>query len=478
VSTEVEIKFEIDGRAAELLKASPLVKSVDCEPRNQSTIYYDTADQTLRRRGWTLRVRSSNGNFVQTVKRESGTVGLFSRGEWEWPVTSIEPDTRLLSEVPGKIARGRDLKKVIPVIRTEIERSTWQVAHHGSELTIDLDEGAVHAGEETASLHELELELVNGNLEDLFSFAKALAVHIPVQLGVMSKAERGFALSRGTLKGAQKAAPIEISPDMSVAESFSVIVSACLKHYTLNQPLVVQDRDPVALHQARVAMRRLRSAFTLFKPAILDEEYLGLREELRWFTAQLGDARNLDVYLEAELPDEERASATDRRNAAYSSTIRAMGSSRLRHLLLELTRWTALGAWRTSKRASKPIQAFAARRLDRLWDTIDQQGSSLKDLDEETRHRLRIHIKKLRYGIEFFRGLHRALDKQRKGFLKAVETLQEVLGKLNDQATASTLAEANGAAAWEPQPDLEREYLREATRQYRKITSKGPFWSS
>jgi CHAD domain-containing protein len=155
-----------------------------------------------------------------------------------------------------------------------------------------------------------------------------------------------------------------------------------------------------------------------------------------------------------------------------------MGSSRLRHLLLELTRWTALGAWRTSKRASKPIQAFAARRLDRLWDTIDQQGSSLKDLDEETRHRLRIQIKKLRYGIEFFRGLHRALDKQRKGFLKAVETLQEVLGKLNDQATASTLAEANGAAAWEPQPDLEREYLREATRQYRKITSKGPFWSS
>jgi CHAD domain-containing protein len=102
----------------------------------------------------------------------------------------------------------------------------------------------------------------------------------------------------------------------------------------------------------------------------------------------------------------------------------------------------------------------------------------LKDLDEETRHRLRIQIKKLRYGIEFFRGLHRALDKQRKGFLKAVETLQEVLGKLNDQATASTLAEANGAAAWEPQPDLEREYLREATRQYRKITSKGPFWSS
>lgn len=32
-----------------------------------------------------------------------------------------------------------------------------------------------------------------------------------------------------------------------------------------------------------------------------DERYLALREELRWFTNQLGDARNLGVYLQREL---------------------------------------------------------------------------------------------------------------------------------------------------------------------------------
>ena len=78
-----------------------------------------------------------------------------------------------------------------------------------------------------------------------------------------------------------------------------MIANACIQHYRLNEPLVIATRDAAALHQTRVAMRRLRSAFTLFRPALHGAEYQRLRNELRWFTAQLGDARNLDVYLGA-----------------------------------------------------------------------------------------------------------------------------------------------------------------------------------
>ena len=45
-------------------------------------------------------------------------------------------------------------------------------------------------------------------------------------------------------------------------------------------------------------MRRLRAAFALFKPALADPQLEDLRHELRWFTGQLGEARNLDVLLQ------------------------------------------------------------------------------------------------------------------------------------------------------------------------------------
>src|SRR5262249_6885684 len=161
------------------------------------------------------------------------------------------------------------------------------------------------------------------------------------------------------------------------------------KHYRLNEPLVSGPRLPEALHQCRVAMRRLRSAFTLFKTAIEDVEYHYLREELRWFTSQLGDARNLDVFLQRDLTKDERIALTERREAAYDQVAAAMDSPRLRLLMLELVGWTAFGPWRSGKKAGKDLEGYATSRLDRLWHSIVHIGHHLADLDEHTRHRLR-----------------------------------------------------------------------------------------
>ena len=137
--------------------------------------------------------------------------------------------------------------------------------------------------------------------------ARRLSERVPVRLGVLTKAERGARLSAGKSRKVTKSEAVDINSRMTVAEAFGVIVSACIKHYRLNEPLVIRDSKVEALHQARVAMRRLRSALTLFKPAIEDVEFEHLRQELRWFTGELGDARNIDVYSERELADDERS---------------------------------------------------------------------------------------------------------------------------------------------------------------------------
>jgi CHAD domain-containing protein len=244
----------------------------------------------------------------------------------------------------------------------------------------------------------------------------------------------------------------------------------------LNEPLVIATQKPAVLHQSRVAMRRLRSAFTLFRPAVRDGEYGRLRDELRWFTSQLGDARNLDVYLERELPDDERLALTDRREQAYRRVIRAMGSQRLRDLMLDLVGWVAVGDWRSNKRAIRPIAPFAAKRLEKLWSSIAGPAAEIADIEEKARHQLRIQVKKLRYAVEFLRGVFPEEAKRQKRFAGAVEGLQEALGKLNDLATARMFGLPDDANQAEEQD--EGELLAEAQRYARQLAKIGPFWAS
>jgi CHAD domain-containing protein len=107
-------------------------------------------------------------------------------------------------------------------------------------------------------------------------------------------------------------------------------------------------------------------------------------------------------------------------------------------------------------------------------------AKGLEDLDPEARHKVRIEIKKLRYGAEFFGDLFmgRKAKDRRKGALKAMAELQEALGELNDIAVGGHLlapADPDPAA----QPDHERrveELLREAAGLRRSLAGTKPFW--
>ena len=474
MSAEVELKLEVEAEDIARFKRHPLLKGARSRSAPQLSIYYDTRGGALARHGYTLRVRSVDGGFVQTVKPTTQGAGLFARDEWEVPVDSIEPDLGKLAGLPLEaVWRSGKLKKLSPMIRSEVKRTSWRVGRNCSEIQLDLDEGQIEAGGRSHWLSELELELLSGTAEDLVLAAHEIAGRVPVRVGVLSKAERGFAMAVGALDKAHKAGPVAVDESMSIGEAFAVIAQACIKHYRLNEPLVIAGKDASALHQSRVAMRRLRSAFTMFKPALRDPQYEQLREELRWFTSQLGDARNLDVYLERDLAPRERWSLTRDREQAYQRVIEAMGAQRLRKLMLDIVGWVAVGEWRSSPQAQRPIARFAEKRLDKLWFSIGPAGD-IEAMDEIDRHELRIQVKKIRYAVEFLRGVFPALAKKQKRFAGEVEGLQEALGNLNDLATARTLGPAD-------QPDgqdqeAEQQHLAEAQRHARKLLRIGPYW--
>src|SRR5882757_6695066 len=112
---ETELKFAVSPEARAKIERRALADG-ESNTECQCTRYFDTAGRTLWKAGLTLRVRQGADGFVQNVK--SAGNGTFHRQEWEWSVSSPEPDRRLLREVPGlPEINGTVLE---PVFRTEV----------------------------------------------------------------------------------------------------------------------------------------------------------------------------------------------------------------------------------------------------------------------------------------------------------------------------------------------------------------------
>jgi inorganic triphosphatase YgiF len=475
MTNEIELKLEVAPDVTErLIVDRSWLDASDCRTERQLSVYYDTPDFELRECGYSLRVRTVGDRFIQTLKRLDSGAAIFDRGEWEVEIDGPEPNLAQLSDGPIEELR---IDRLEPVIRTEVDRTRCRIKRDDGELELDVDLGILSASAREMPVSEVELELIGGEPRATIEVAKRIAAEFPVKLAVMSKAERGFALADGTLSEPAKAEPIQTRCEMTVAEGFETIVSACLRQFRLNEPILIDLRDVEALHQARVAIRRLRSALSLFRPVVFDHELPRIEEELRWFTAELGDARTLDVYLDRDLSPDQRHFVEERRKEAYELAIAAIDSSRFRRLMLDIAGWAAVGQWRENPCAAEPLQPFVDCRIDRIWSKI-RKARKVRAMSDKRRHHLRIRMKKLRYGLEFTAAMRTRGARRQKKFTKAVKDLQDALGDLHDIVAARSLVTLNSwISAQGPSKKNERRLVRDADRALKRLRRIGAYWS-
>ena len=485
---EVELKLEIEPGAAETLCDHPLLRGTLGEPLQNDSVYYDTRKGALRAAGVSLRVRRIGDGFVQTVKSGArAAVGLFDRSEWEEPIAGPEPELERICDIEPILDEPAVRRALKPVYETRFRRRTCTLDRDGARIELVVDQGEVVAGKHSQALAEVELELIEGPAKALFALARELQSHADLRLGVMTKSERGARLASGKASRATKAEPVRLSPSMSVADGFRTIALACLRHFRANEPLVIAARDVDALHQSRVALRRLRSAFSLFRPVLAGPEYERFRGELRTLSGTLGVARNLDVLLarrSEDLSKKSRQRLVEERGRAYDQAIAALRSAQVRTVMIDLAEWIALSG--AEKHGHHPLRPFADSVLDRFWKKVRRRGRILRDLDDVERHELRIAAKKLRYAGEFFARLYvdNSSAAARDSFLTAVEALQEGLGGLNDMATERELAEdlrRRGIALPRPRSGDARSaraaLIAASDQSYRRLAEAGMFWN-
>lgn len=444
---EIELKLDFDPADRDRLAACALFGPEPAAKRRLAATYFDTPDFHLDKAGYALRIRKDGSKRVQTVKAASSeAAGLFVRGEWELRVTSDKP---VFDERSGPLAQlfeVETLDRIAPIFTTAIERQAAPLERpDGSRIEYAIDTGEVRSGTRSSPVCELELELQKGAPRALFDLARTLNEEIPLRLGVLTKSERGYALAYNAFTAAVKAEALRLDKRMTAGDAFATIAAACIRQYRRNEDLLILSGGVDQLHQARVALRRLRTAFWLFKPLLDGDARAPLfASELRWLAGELGEVRDIDVLV-PQLADPARSALFAIRESRFGHLRNLLDSSRVRLLSIELAEWLALGPWRTEPAdpdlRDRDIRSFAGDRLERLRKRIKREGKGLADLNDEHRHSVRKDAKKLRYATEFFVSLYPGRKPRRRmdRFLDRLEALQDKLGRLNDIATVPEL---------------------------------------
>ncbi len=417
--------------------------------RKLADVYFDTPDLGLRRHDIALRTRREGRRWSQTVKRAAADPSKqrVRPKQWERPYQGRfdfsgigDPQVRRLIEwhqVDSPRAQ---------VFETTISRTAWRLTSaRKTSVLVMLDRGLIRSGGAREAISEILLILERGDAAALFELALALADSLPLQLGMLSKIERGYRLHQGTPFEPLKADVSPVHAGQSLQRAFRSVAAACLRQFQLNQLGAGLD-DPEFIHQMRVALRRLRSALRVFMPILPAKFVAAAVPQIRTLAATLGHARDRDVLLQdvlapvrAAYPNDARiealcAAAEHDRGSARDEARAALATPEHCQFLLTFTAMLdalAPGA------GDEPLEAFAARRIGKLHERLRALAQEAQKLDIDALHALRVGAKRLRYAIEFFAPLYRA--KSVKAAHEPLAFLQDTLGMLNDLASARTL---------------------------------------
>jgi inorganic triphosphatase YgiF len=450
---EIELKLTLPPQqVAAFRKRMARRRSVPVQ-QDLVTRYFDSPDFALSAQGVALRVRRVGRRWLQTLKTEGERQGgLSRRAEFEMAIRRGEPDwNRFPAEAQGYVPEAlRAL--LVPVFETHFNRTAWLIAGKGgAQIEVALDVGEVRAGECSQPICEIELELKAGQPDALFALALEWAGAFDCLPFDISKAERGVRLAHGEGAAPVKSVSLELDDGMSVEDGFVAICQACLAQFQANLPGVLASDDVEYVHQARVALRRLRAALRLYRKACaLPDDLL---DGLRTLAAALGPARDWDVLCAETLPaiaphytdpdawQRGLHALESHRTEVHAAMQAALIEARPGAWLLVLQRWLLQHGWRLDPSGCaapeaqrfvqlSPLDKWARRALRKGHRPIARGARDFAQLQPLQRHALRIAIKRQRYAAEFFQTLFAGRRQTR--YLAVLRDAQDSLGRTND----------------------------------------------
>jgi CHAD domain-containing protein len=280
------------------------------------------------------------------------------------------------------------------------------------------------------------------------------------------------------------------TPDTAPDVALRLIVAGCHADLAKYRAIVLKSRRPIGIHQTRVALRRLRAAFSVFRHAVdgasCGSTVRALSAEAKWLAGECAAARDLHVFLTEtveDVPPVVRRIA-NRLAAAHLQRARAALSGAR---FAAFDRQLAQFATQTPTAMAGRLDEFGRSVLDARHHKVLRRGHGISKLDDERLHRLRIAIKKLRYAASFLQPAFAST--RAKPYIEATVRLQGALGALNDRAMAAQML-VDLATAARPTEDVgrplkalaqqaasgDKRRRRKLERAWKEFRKAGRFW--
>ncbi len=410
--TEIERKLRVHAlfRLPTLAGSSWGVAAVESEPVvHMEATYHDTPDLRLFRWGYTLRRRVGGADEGWHLKVPAGGD---ARDELQVPLAlgAVGDVPAELRDIVRALVRRAEL---VPVVTLRTERTPHRLLNATGTVVAELVDDTVSildGGRVAAVFREIEVEgvEVDGQTDvSVLDEVVGLLVAEGAVLGQVSKA----ASALGPRAGAAPDVPEPTWPHRHAParDALQALLATHTRRLLAHDVRLRRDL-PDAVHQMRVAARRIRSCLHTFRD-LVDPEWAGhLRTELGWLAGELGRARDTEVIAERLLghagrldpQDAERVRAAlvpwfeARLAAARDQALTAVRSARyldlLEALIVSAERPAATAA------AEQPCSAVLPALLHRSFRRLSR---AVRDLDQTSPsaawHEARIDAKRARY---------------------------------------------------------------------------------
>ncbi len=398
-------------------------------------LWYDDEAHTLAADGLSL---LRDGALWEIGRLEPGA-------DDDWPACTAAP----------RLSRAADPANLSPSVPFDIVPVSAfdgrARSYRAGDVAVAVLHGTVRGVVETRPACRLALSGPAFALTGLLPALTTLGVSVPRA----TLAREAIAAARGTPTPARHLGAPSVAGDVSVSDGLTAIIGHLLDVLLFWTDEFRRQREAEAIHQARVATRRLRSALAIYGPTAPCAELTEAAAAVKHCASMLGAARDWDVFLAGTGARLAEASGRDarilvllrtaarRRDAAYAELADYLEGPRFRHLELSLGAATALRPWDWSGpngpdlALHAPTAPFAVTVLDRRLKRVRHRGRQIETLSVPVLHELRKDCKRLRYAAEFFAPAF--LAKRAKPFLRPLSALQEELGRLNDAAASGLL---------------------------------------
>jgi CHAD domain-containing protein len=455
---EIERKFDVAAGFVlpDLTALDGVARVEDPEERQLEAVYHDTPDLRLARARVTLRRRTGGPDAGWHLKLPARHD---ARRELHEALGRTTPPPSLLTPLAG-LLRGPAVepvvilqtRRLVTLLRDAEDRPLAEVADDEVTATVPAPSGAAAT---VLSWHELEVELVEGDERLLPAAAQALTAAGARPSAWPSKLARALGERLAALDGAGAAALR--SKRMTAGD---LTVAALRKPVAALQAadLMVRTDQPDAVHQVRVACRRLRSVLTAMR-GVLDESRTELlQEELTWLGAELSATRDAEVTLThlaqtvAGQPVELVLGPVAARIqqvrvaedlAGREHALRVVSEDRYLRLLDAVSRLAAEPP--LTPAAAEPAREVVLAALHKSGRRLFRLVRAAPDLGTTAAlHDVRKAAKRVRYTAEIARPV---LGGRAKALARCMAEVQEVLGALVDSAVARERCRELGVAA-------------------------------